>query len=58
MTEILAVVTSEEGKAGGGLPIFYADSPEELQRLSRSLEKILNAMAHDLKNGTMILVKR
>ncbi|WP_197479890.1 capping complex subunit for YIEGIA [Paenibacillus swuensis] len=58
MSEILAIVTKEEKKAGGGVPIFYARDEEEFQQTSHLLEKILDAMAHDLKNGTMILVQR
>jgi hypothetical protein len=58
MTEILAVVTLDKAKAGGAAAIFYAENEEELQAISFKLEKILDAMAHDLMNGTMILVKR
>ncbi|WP_397356522.1 capping complex subunit for YIEGIA [Paenibacillus sp. N3.4] len=40
-----------------GGPIFIVDRPDELQKVAFSLEKILDANAHDLKNGTLILVK-
>lgn len=54
---ILAVVSMHSDKVGGGAPIFYVETEEELQNTAFLLEKILDAMAHDLKNGTMILVK-
>jgi hypothetical protein len=55
---IKAVVSIEREKVGeGGAPIFYADDVQEQKQLSFLLEKILDATAHDLKNGVMILVK-
>lgn len=41
----------------GGAPIFLAKNEEELEALAFLLEKIMDAMAHDLKNGTKIIVK-
>ncbi|WP_284640263.1 capping complex subunit for YIEGIA [Paenibacillus silviterrae] len=57
MGKIMAVITCDKGKVGGGAPIFIADNPDEQQKLAFSLEKILDASAHDLKNGTLIIVK-
>ncbi|KQX68775.1 MULTISPECIES: capping complex subunit for YIEGIA [unclassified Paenibacillus] len=57
MSQILAVVTLTKERIGGGAPIFVVDKEDELERVSFTLEKILDANAHDLKNGTMILVK-
>ena len=57
MSQIIAVVTLTKERVGGGAPIFVVDKEDELQKVSFSLEKILDANAHDLKNGTMILVK-
>ncbi|GFZ89599.1 hypothetical protein GCM10008018_39710 [Paenibacillus marchantiophytorum] len=57
MTQIVAIVTLTKENVGGGAPIFIVDQEEDLQKMSFSLEKILDANAHDLKNGTMILVK-
>lgn len=54
---ILAVVTTNREHVAGGSPIFYASSHEELQKLSFTLEKILDAMAHTLSDSTMIIVK-
>lgn len=56
ISRILAVVSLNRDKVGGGAPIFYVQNEEELQQTAFSLEKILDAMAHDLQNGTMILV--
>ncbi|MEX2460970.1 MAG: hypothetical protein WD469_06660 [Paenibacillaceae bacterium] len=56
-TSILAIITLEHEKIAGGAPIFLVDSLEEQQTTSSFLEKILDATAHDLKNGTMIIVK-
>ncbi|SDN87834.1 hypothetical protein SAMN04487897_105243 [Paenibacillus sp. yr247] len=57
MSQIIAIVTLTKERIAGGAPIFVVDKEDELQRVSFSLEKILDANAHDLKNGTMILVK-
>jgi hypothetical protein len=58
MTKILAVVTlHKDTVSGGGAPRFVVQHIEELQQTAFTLEKILDANAHDLKNGTMILVK-
>lgn len=58
MTKIVAVVAIDPSKTGGGAPIFHVASEDELQTMAFRLEKILDAMAHDLMNGVMILVKR
>lgn len=54
---ILAVCTTERESVGGSGPIFYCKDEEELQSTSLYLEKILDAMAHLVRPGTMILVK-
>lgn len=54
---ILAVVTTNRDLVAGGAPVFYASNPQELQQLSFTLEKILDAMAHTLSDEVMILVK-
>jgi len=57
MSTVKAIVTTQPGKVDGGAPIFVADGRKELEELAFLLEKILDASAHDLKNGTFILVK-
>ncbi|MFS0722668.1 capping complex subunit for YIEGIA [Paenibacillus sp. 1P07SE] len=58
MAQIRAIVTLNRGQPGGGAPIFQVKTIEELQDTAFLLEKILDASAHDLKNGTVILVER
>jgi hypothetical protein len=54
---ILAIISIDREKIAGGAPIFIVDSLEEQQATAFKLEKILDATAHDLQNGTMIIVK-
>jgi len=59
MTEckrILAVVTTDNEKVGGGAPIFIAGSHEECDGMAQSLSSIPDGMAHYLENGTYIIV--
>jgi len=53
---ILAVVTTDNTKVGGGAPIFFAGSHEECDLMAGSLSNILDGMAHYLENGTYIIV--
>ncbi|MDB5053798.1 MAG: hypothetical protein JWM44_1848 [Bacilli bacterium] len=57
MSSILAIISMKKEQIAGGAPIFYADSIGEQQSIAFKLEKILDATAHDLKNGTMIIIK-
>jgi hypothetical protein len=57
LEKVLAIVTTDREKVGGGAPIFIVQDDAEQQQIAFTLEKILDANAHDLKNGTMILVK-
>jgi hypothetical protein len=54
---ILAVCTTDKDGVGGSGPIFYCQDDAELQKVSLYLEKILDALAHEVRPGTMILVK-
>jgi len=57
MSRILAVVsTRPEQVTGGGAPIFIEKDAHSVQQTAFLLEKILDASAHDLKNGSFILV--
>lgn len=58
MANIVAVVSMKAESVGGGLPIFVVPEREEQERIAFLLEKIMDAAAHDLKNGTIILVNR
>jgi len=54
---ILAAVTINKDTVGGGMPIFYVDNLEELERIAMVLSRVTAGMAHDLGNGTYIIVK-
>ncbi|CCQ98501.1 conserved hypothetical protein [[Clostridium] ultunense Esp] len=54
---IKAIVTLSRDQVAGGAPIFIVKDKEELQRTAFLLEKIIDAMAHELNGETMILVK-
>ncbi|MGD9678593.1 MAG: hypothetical protein AB7V16_09660 [Vulcanibacillus sp.] len=55
---ILAIVSvSRETVIAGGAPVFIVDSKEKMQRTAFLLEKILDGIAHDLENGTIIIVR-
>lgn len=58
-TAIIAVVTTKpDHTKSGGAPVFIADHEEDLQNISKSLEKILDASAHEINPYTMIIVTR
>ncbi|HCC34021.1 MAG TPA: hypothetical protein DEQ28_09045 [Clostridiales bacterium] len=54
---ILAVVTLRPESVGGATPSFFARDEAERERLATYLSRILDAMVHDLENGTYILVR-
>ncbi|WP_336786786.1 capping complex subunit for YIEGIA [Paenibacillus sp. MMO-177] len=56
MAKIIAVVATRHEKVGGGAPIFIEQDEKAMQQTAFLLEKILDASAHDLKNGTIIIV--
>jgi len=57
-TFILAIVTINQRKlAGGGVPVFIADDQTQLQTISQSLSKILDAAVHEVHEDTMIVVQ-
>lgn len=55
--EILAIVTVERTKVGGGAPIFYAQDREELTELAFLLSRVLGASVHDLKNDVLVIIR-
>ncbi|WP_239614118.1 capping complex subunit for YIEGIA [Cohnella mopanensis] len=58
MARIVGIVTTDHGNVGGGSPIFYASSREQLQRLAHLLEKILDSAAHEMNEDLFIIVDR
>lgn len=55
--KIMAVVTMNMDHVAGGAPIFFARDEEEREKLALYLSKTLDAMVHDLENGTYIIVR-
>ncbi len=55
--QILAVVTLDKSQVYYGAPVFLTHNEDEQERMAVSLSGILNAMVHDLGNGTYVLVK-
>lgn len=56
MPRIVAVVSTNPDNISGGVPIFIAGSEKERGEVAFTLEKIMDASAHDLQNGSFILV--
>jgi hypothetical protein len=56
MSKIVAVIVTDPNQVAGGAPIIIAKEEEEKKKVAFTLEKILDATAHDLKNGMIILV--
>ncbi|WP_138753481.1 capping complex subunit for YIEGIA [Paenibacillus sinopodophylli] len=56
MAKIVAIVALKFEAVSGGAPIFIEENVSKLEETAFLLEKILDASAHDLKNGTIILV--
>ncbi|GGD69337.1 capping complex subunit for YIEGIA [Paenibacillus nasutitermitis] len=56
MAKIVAIVTVHKERIDGGAPIFIEPDMDKRETTAFLLEKILDASAHDLKNGTIILV--
>lgn len=54
---ILAVITADRAKVGGGVPIFYAQDQENLSQLALILSQVLGAAVHDLQNGVLVIVR-
>ena len=53
---ILAVITTQPDLVSGGAPIFIGSDESECVKIAGSLSRILDAMAHQLENGTLIIV--
>ena len=56
-TKIIAIIsTKQETIKAGGAPVFITQDRESLQKISTTLEKTLDASAHEVDPNTMILV--
>ena len=57
--EIVAVITVKpETIQAGGAPVFIVKDIKHLQKMSLTLEKIMDAAAHEVEEETIILVAR
>lgn len=57
--EIVAVITTKpEVIQGGGAPVFIVINEMELQEISMTIEKIMDASAHEVNKDTVIIVAR
>jgi hypothetical protein len=54
---ILAAVAVAEGTVSGGVPVFHAKDKKDQEFITLTLSRVLEAVAHDLGNGTYILVR-
>ncbi|RAT95108.1 hypothetical protein [Brevibacillus sp. Leaf182] len=54
---ILAVITTNKDRIAGGVPIFIESTTEKMQQTAFTLEKILDAMVHEVSDDTLIIVR-
>ncbi|EJL40941.1 hypothetical protein BAG01nite_00970 [Brevibacillus agri] len=54
---ILAVITVNREGIAGGAPIFIEPTHEKMQQTAFTLEKILDAMVHEVSPDTLIVVR-
>ncbi len=55
--QILAVITLSKENVAGGAPIFIEPDKEKMQKTAFTLEKILDAMVHEVREDTLIIVR-
>lgn len=54
---IVAVITMDPEKVqSGGAPVFIVKDNKELQKIGMTLEKIMDAAAHEIDAGTLVIV--
>ena len=58
MASIRAIVTLHKDKTAGDTPLIYVENEQEMQTISKRLEKILDATAHELLEGMILIVDR
>lgn len=57
MKIILAVISVDKTKVGGGAPIFYADDEAQASEIALLIAKVMGAAVHDLHNGVLVVVR-
>ncbi|GED66648.1 hypothetical protein BRE01_03500 [Brevibacillus reuszeri] len=56
-SQILAVITVDKASIAGGAPIFIEPNKERMQQTAFTLEKIMDAMVHEINEDTLIIVR-
>ncbi len=55
---ILAAVTTKKNQhLVAGIPVFYAETDEEMIKMATILSPVLERVAHDMENGVYIILK-
>ncbi|QOT00580.1 hypothetical protein JNUCC42_07840 [Brevibacterium sp. JNUCC-42] len=54
---ILAIITTRNGDVAGGAPIFFAKDSKEMQDIAFTLEKITDAMIHQITPEILVIVR-
>lgn len=54
---ILVVITMTPDRVNGAVPIFEANSLEEIQEKAHLFENLLGAMTHKVDENTYVLVR-
>jgi hypothetical protein len=54
---ILAIITTNPKKAGGGTAVFTCDTKEEMESVAANLEAILDGIAHEVGEDLFIIVR-
>ncbi|MGM9921231.1 MAG: capping complex subunit for YIEGIA [Bhargavaea sp.] len=57
-TVVAVVMTRQSQVQGGGAPFFIVESREELQKVSLTLEKVMDAAAQEITDDIIIIVAR
>jgi len=56
---IKAIITTNKNLIlNSGAPVFLSADQDELQKLSKNLERIMDASAHEINHETIIIVSR
>lgn len=57
ITKMVLAAVAADGKNVSGIPVFYAEDEKERARIATILSRVLEAVAHDLGNGVLVIVK-
>lgn len=57
ITKMIMAAVTLNGSQVSGVPVFHAQNEEEQAVMATTLSRVLEAVAHDMGNGTLIIVK-